>query len=175
MAEDSSFTMTKSSEISVEHYEGMLWHQHHSPFLVEYGDLQERLAEIREIKPEAEWPLRERLIKPVRGDLPVEFVEAAKRLYEALRAYNEASRAYAEVRRAYNEAARAYNEACRAWDEAGRAWDEAFRAWDEAGRAWDEAFRAYRILYKKHQATIEKLHAKECLNDCPWDGETIFS
>ena len=130
--------MTKSSEIS-ETYEGMLWHQHHDPFLVEYGDLQERLDEIHRIKDKNEWPLRERLIKPVKGDLPVELVEAAKRAYEAH------------------------------W-----AWDEAGRACNEAGQACNEAERAYRILYKKHQAAIEALHAKEC-TDCPWDGKTIFA
>lgn len=131
----------------------MVWHAYHAGSLCQYVDIEARRAQIEKIKPERELPTRRRLMKPVVGELPKEFVDACV-------AYDTAQDAW--------EAA---------WDTAQDAWKAAWGTVQDAWvAAWDtvqDAWVARKVSYVKHLPTIEALHAIEC-PDCPWDGETIF-
>jgi hypothetical protein len=149
----------------------LVWHAYHADSLCQLVDLEARREEIERIKPKHELPTRRRLMKPVVGQLPEEFVAACQAWDEARRVYTEARQACDEAWRAYTEAR--YDEACQAWDEAWQACDEARQACDKAWRAYTEAYRARDEAYRKHLPEIERLHTEQC-PDCPWDGETIF-
>jgi DNA-binding transcriptional regulator PaaX len=165
----------------------MVWHAYHAGSLCQLVDLEDRREKIERIKSKHELPTRRRLMKPVVGQLPEEFVAACWAYDEARRACDEAWRAYAEARQTRAKACRAYDEACWAYDEVRRAYDEVRQTWakvcrayDEVRRAYDEACwaygearRAYDEAYHKHLPEIERLHTEQC-PDCPWDGETIF-
>ena len=128
----------------------MVWHAFHAGSLCQMVDLEARRAEIEEIKPPNELPTRRRLMKPVIGQLPMEFVGAC----EAWEATREAAWEAWEAAREAREAA---------W---GTAREAREAAWGTAREAWEAA-------YTKHKAEIERLHAVECPN-CPWDGESIL-
>jgi len=94
---------------------GMFWHVHHD-YLCEYCyDYDERVEYIKKNKPKNEIETRLRLMKPVKGKLPKEFVEACKK----------------------------YEEACKKYEEACKKRDEAYKKWKEAGKKLDEAYRKY--------------------------------
>lgn len=57
----------------------MVWHAYHAETLCQYVDLKARRAQIEELKPEHELPTRRRLMKPVVGELPQEFVAACEK------------------------------------------------------------------------------------------------
>ena len=131
------------------------WHIHHTILFEALTEpIENRIKYIKENKPKNEIKLRLKLLKPVKGKLPKEVVEAYK---------------------ARDEAYKAWDEAHKAWDEAyNKAWDEAYKAWDEADKARVEAYKARDEATEKYKDKIEALHRVECKN-CPWDGRTIFS
>ena len=93
----------------------MFWHVHHD-YLCEYCyDYDERVRYIKKNKPENEVKTRLRLMKPVKGKLPKEFVEADKKR----------------------------DEAWKKRDEAWKKWDEAYEKREEACKKWEEAYRKY--------------------------------
>ncbi len=102
-------------------------------------------AGIRNHEPEPEARLWIGLIKPVRGPLPPEVLEAA--------------RIVDETREALLKAMGPNNVAARAEPEL---------------RASVKAWNAHMRSLAHHEAEIEALHKVECPN-CPWDGKTIFS
>ena len=113
-------------------YTGMVLHNHHSGFLVEWTwSINERIDFINKHKPEKERPLRTELLKPLKGKLPEELVDAAQACAEALQACAKARQ------KTYTGAGEACN-----------------RAW----RAYTEAEQAYREIYAKHLPLIEALH-----------------
>ena len=88
------------------------WHVHHNVLIEPLTEpLSTRRAYIKEHKPKSEQALRLRLLKTVRGKLPVAYVEAWKAYDKAWKAYDEARKAYDEVWRVYDEARKAYDEA----------------------------------------------------------------
>ena len=130
------------------------WHVHHDD-LVEplWGPIEKRIDYIKKNKPASEQKLRLRLLKPVRGQLPIAVVEAWE--------------AHLQARAAYDQARATYDQAGEAYGQAGEAYGQAEAAYDQAGAAY------YQVL-AGHTDEINALHAQEC-PDCPWDGKTIFS
>ncbi len=147
---------------------GMFWHIHHN-VLCEWSDnIKERIEYIKKEKPKNEIKERLRLMQPVKGKLPDEFIEANK-------ARNEAYKAWDKANKAWDKAYTARNEAYKAWDKANKAWDKANKAWDKANKARNEAYTALKEAYKKHKTEIEALHKQECPNcSCSWDGKQIY-
>ena len=123
---------------------GLYWHVHHN-ILVEWCyDYKERVEAIKGYKPQNEIETRLRLLKPVKGRLPKDLVEAWQKYVEAWRKYVEA------------------DQKC---DEAYQKRVEAYQKYDEARQKCDEALL-------KHKPLLEKLHAKEC--GCKeWNGKEI--
>ena len=82
---------------------GMFWHVHHD-VLVEYcHSYDERKEFILKNKPESERDLRLKLMQPVKGELPVELVEAWKKYDEAREKFDEAWKKYDEARKKFDE------------------------------------------------------------------------
>ena len=81
------------------------WHIHHD-VLVEplIEPIENRIKFIKENKLKDEIKLRLKLMKPVKGKLPEEFVEASQKYVEARQKYVEESQKYVEVRQKYVEA-----------------------------------------------------------------------
>ncbi len=65
------------------------WHVHHDCLVEFCYNYNERQKHILKFKPESERELRLRLFQPVRGELPVQFVEARRDYDEAYRACAE--------------------------------------------------------------------------------------
>ena len=72
--------------------EGLAWHVWHNRLLSWCHDIAKRREDINVIKPKDELPIRHRLLKRVRGDLPKEVAEACLKRNEAYRV--EASNAH---------------------------------------------------------------------------------
>ena len=122
------------------------WHIHHDVLVEPLTEpIENRIDFIKQDKPKAEIVLRLKLLKPVKGKLPIEVVKAWE-------AHNKAEEAYHKVREAYHKAEEAY---------------------DKAWEAYDKAWEAYNEVLIKNKKYIEELHNKEC-PDCPWDGKSIF-
>jgi hypothetical protein len=66
------------------------WHGHHNRLISWFETREERVKEIHDNKPEREWELRERLLKPVEGELPEELVTARTAYETAWTAYDTA-------------------------------------------------------------------------------------
>jgi len=148
---------------------------HHLLFEPLVEPIEVRLKYIEKCKPKDEIPVRRRLLKEVDADLlPNEVVSVGRAYKDAWRAYKDAERAYGDAGRAYGDAGRAYKDAWRAYKDAERAYDDAWRAYDDARRAYSDAWRAYEGVLIKHATELEALHKQICVDDCPWDGKTIF-
>lgn len=91
---------------------GIFWHVHHDTLLEWSDNIQERIDYIKKEKPKHEIETRLKLLKPVKGRLPAEFVKAEK--------------SYDKSRKAYHKAREAYNKAYEAYDKAREAYDKAF-------------------------------------------------
>ena len=129
------------------------WHIHHDTLLEPLTEpLKNRIDYIKENKPKEEIALRLKLLKPVKGKLSKELVEAGKKCDEAGKKYNEARKKY---------------------DEAGKKCDEAGKKYNEERKKYDEERKKYDEAGKKYEPQLEALHKKECPN-CTWDGKTIF-
>ncbi len=131
------------------------WHIHHLALLEwSYWPLNTRAAVIAEYKPEREVETRLRLMRPVRGELPAEVVEAGRQVAEAVILYQKADDwVCGEGYRPHSTAAR-----------------DARR---KASTAWQDAEEAFVRIQATHADAINALHRAEC-PDCPWDGTTIF-
>jgi len=126
------------------------WHLHHDQLCEPIREpIANRIDYILTTKPEAEWALRLRLLRPIRSEIPA---------------------AVDKARAAYDKAWAAYDKALAARDTAWAAYDTAWAASDKALAAYATAWAAY----DKAQAApaVLALHAIEC-PDCPWDGQTI--
>jgi len=147
------------------------WHIHHE-ILVEAltEPLKNRIKYIKEEKPEDEIELRLKLIKPVKGKLPSEFVKA----YQV---WNKARQAQAKADQAWDKACQAGAKAYQVWAKADQAWDKAYQVWDKAYQVWNKACqagaKAGAKALRKNMPALEKLHKKEC--GCGWNGKTIFT
>lgn len=130
---------------------GSYWHVHHDTLMEWCHDYDERLTYIKRYKPASEQELRIKLFRPVKGQLPSEFIETAV-------AYNKAGIAHNKAIATHNKVK--YN------NKTEMACDKTRTAYCEAGRAYDRMC----LVYKEE---IETLHKKECPN-CPWDGVSIF-
>jgi len=143
------------------------WHIHHE-ILVEAltEPLENRIKYIKDYKPEDEIELRLRLIKPVKGKLPSEFVKAYQVWDKACQARDKAYQVWAK-------ACQVWAKADQAWDKARQAWDKAEQAREEACQAWVKAEQALIKALEDNMPALEKLHKKEC--GCGWNGKTIFT
>lgn len=146
------------------------WHVHHDT-LVEplRRPIQERRAYIRLSKPAEEIKIRLRLLKLVRGPVPLPLLEAWAAYRKAWAAYRKAG--YEKADAAYHKAA--LEKPWRAYENAAMACDKASVAYEKAWAAYYKALTAYYKAGAACQEDIERLHAEECPN-CPWDGKTIF-
>ena len=140
---------------------GFFWHVHHNE-LVEWSDnIQERIDYINKDKPKQEIALRLKLLQPVNGKLPDEYVKADEARVKAYEARDKADEAWEARVKA---------------DEAYEARDKAYEARVKAYKAYEARVKAYKAWEKareKYKSQIEELHNKECPN-CPWNGTTIF-
>ena len=110
--------------------------------------LARRVDFVRTFKPRNEVPIRLKWMRPVKGKLPIEVVEAEKAFREAEKACT------GTYRKIYEEAGKAYG---------------------EVGKAYGEAEKAYEETIERNRPEIEKLHREECPG-CPWDWDqgTLF-
>ena len=130
---------------------GFYWHVHHDILLEWCYDYGERVKFIKNYKPKNEIKTRLKLLKPVKGKLPQELVEAGQKCDEAWLKYKEAGQKYNEAGQKYEEAQQKYNEA----------WLEYY-----------EARQKYNEALAKNKKKIEALHKKEC--GCKeWNGKRI--
>jgi uncharacterized coiled-coil DUF342 family protein len=137
---------------------GFYWHVHHDKLCEYCYDYDERVNYIKTDKPMNEIQTRLRLMKPVREELPMEFVEAGKK-------WDEACKKWVETHEKLYEAGKKWDEACKKWNEARKKWVEACEKCDEAREKWNEA-------YKKYASQLETLHKKEC--GCKeWNGKEL--
>lgn len=91
------------------------WHVHHDKLAEPLtGPLKNRISYIKREKPKNERALRLRLIKRVRGKLPVGLVKARAAYNKARAAYDKARSAYVKVWAAYNKAVQDNTPALRA-------------------------------------------------------------
>ena len=131
------------------------WYFHiHHDILVEplTEPIKNRIKFIKENKPKDEIKLRLKLMKPVKGKLPKEFIEAGQKYVEAGQKYVKAEQKYDEARQKYVEAGQKYFEVELKYFEARQKFDEA---------------------RQKYEPQIIALHKKECPN-CPWKNGSIF-
>jgi len=152
------------------------WHSGHS-HLVTFLTAKEAAARrkfIREQKPENERELRLRLMKRVKGELPLAVAKAKAAWDKANAAWNKANVERNKAMAAWNKANVERNKAVAAWNKAYVAWDKAYVAWDKAYAALAKAYVAWDKAVADNMPALEVLHAKECKN-CPWGGETIFT
>ena len=87
------------------------WHLHHNSlidFLTE--PIENRIKYIKENKPKAEIELRLKLLKPIKGKLPEEYIKAWQKFYEAKQKYDEAKLKYQEAGQKHEEAWKKYYE-----------------------------------------------------------------
>ena len=71
------------------------WHIHHTTLMEPLTEpIKNRIAFIKSDKPKHERKTRLRLMKPVKGKLPVKLIEARDAHYEARDAYDKARDAY---------------------------------------------------------------------------------
>jgi len=134
------------------------WHIHHD-LLVEplTNNIEQRREFIRQYKPKHEQALRLRLLKPVKGQLPAEVVEAGKAWLASGQAYDDATARWIfAMDHAPEDARAAYDELCRTATISANKWCE------------------YVEALKRHAKEVEALHRQECPG-CPWNGRTIFS
>jgi hypothetical protein len=76
---------------------GFFWHVHHDKLLEWCYDYDERVNYIKTEKPSNEIQTRLRLMKPVREELPKEFVKAYKKWVEADKKWVEARKEWDEA------------------------------------------------------------------------------
>ncbi len=119
----------------------------------------ERVKYIEERKPENEKEIRLRLMKPVLGELPTEFINMCQELGIATQKHDAA----------YQEHVR--TNLVRGGTEE---YDAALKKYDETFKKYDAAYEVCIKMREKYKSIVEELHTQECPN-CPWDGETIFS
>lgn len=78
------------------------WHIHHGVLIERLaGSIKTRLAYIKANKPQEEQELRQRLLKKVKGQLPLQFIQAWKTLDQAWRAFDQAWDALEQARETY--------------------------------------------------------------------------
>jgi len=124
------------------------FHIHHEILLEALTEpLKNRIKYIKGTKPEDEIELRLKLIKPVKGKLPSEFIKAEQEREEAYQA----------------------------WVKANQAWVKANQALYEANQALDKAYQAWVKAFTDNMPALEKLHKVEC--GCAYDfkKKTIFT
>lgn len=145
----------------------LAWHVHHD-VVVEpvLAPLEERREQIRDCKPEAEVPLRLRLLKEVRGNLPDAVEQAALAACQAWAACLLA-------RAAHRSTWAACLLASAARELAKDAFQEASAAYGLADAVYGKAQVAYGRALRDNMPAVLALHAVEC-PDCPWDGQSIF-
>lgn len=135
------------------------WHIHHEGWLCEplTQPIEERIRFIQMYKQKAEVPIRLRLLKQVKGEVPPALSQIFALYEDAYVAWKQADAA------AWKQVDAA------AWKQADAAWEQTCDAWKQVGAAWERLDAAYMEVLPE----LEALHRKECLN-CPWDGQTIF-
>jgi len=150
------------------------WHIHHDILLEPLTEpIENRIKFIKENKPKDEIKLRLKLLKPVKGKLPLERDEVRQKYDEARQKCDEVRQKYDEVRQKYDEARQKCDEAWQKCDEAWQKYDEARQKYNEARQKCNEAWQKYDEVRQKYKSQIEVLHKKECPN-CPWTGSSIF-
>jgi len=118
------------------------FHIHHDILMeILTEPLENRIKYIKDYKPEDEIELRLKLIKPVKGKLPSELIEADQARAKAYQAQVKAYQARAKEDQV--------------WAEADQAWVKAYSVWVLADQARVKA-------YQDNMPALEKLHKVEC-------------
>jgi hypothetical protein len=147
------------------------WHGHHGGLLFVSNNHLERFHYIKHNKSACEVPLRLRLFKRVKGQLPLEVVQAGTAYVEARQAWQDALKHQNRLREQIDFYTRQSRVDIKAFE---TRLDEASIACDEANNTLHSARVKLIEIVLSHSEEITALHAIECKN-CPWDGETIFT
>jgi hypothetical protein len=140
---------------------GWVWHCHHEILCEPLTEpIEARIAYIRREKPKEEVALRLRLLKPLRGPLPVALVQARA-------AYDQARAAYHQAWAASETAWAASETAWAASAQARAAYHQAWAASAQARAASETARAAAAQARAASETELRALHAEEC-PDCPW-------
>jgi ArsR family metal-binding transcriptional regulator len=139
-----------------------VWHCQHNVLLEPLTEpLEEIIDYIKKNKPKEEIDLRLKLLKEVKGELPLELIKAGKEYDKAWKKYDEAWEEHHEAEKKRNEA-----------------WDKRLEAWkkrDEAWRKLDEAWETYDYTLRKYLPQLKTLHQKECGCGYDFKRNTIFT
>jgi hypothetical protein len=140
------------------------WHVHHRTLVEPLTEpIEKRVAYIRATKPQTEIETRLRLLKPVKGSLPAELIEAWKEFWTVNQYVQQIER------QLHNSPFRPPNVS----DPISGNWNvDPYKVRLEQESAYRE--KRYFDALRMHAPEIEALHKVEC-PDCPWDGRTIFS
>jgi hypothetical protein len=156
------------------------WHIHHMILVEpEAQPIKERIKYIKEYKSQGEIETRLRLLKPVKGELPVAVLSAGKSYAKALVTLHKAFAADEKACNAANKADAACIEnpksakARKAYNKAKRFSSRMFAANMRARRVYNTEETAYDQAILGNYPALKALHRQECPN-CPWDGKTIF-
>ena len=85
------------------------WHIHHDTLVETLTEpIENRIKYIKENKPKSEIALRLKLLRPVKGKLPKEFIEARNEHDEANKRYHEALEKYIEAWNKRDKACKKY-------------------------------------------------------------------
>jgi len=129
------------------------WHIHHSTLLEPLTEpLGNRIEYIKKYKPEDEQELRLKLIKPVKGKIPIKVAKAGKASDKAWTASDKAWEASVKARKAY---------------------DKVREASAKVREAYAKAWEAY--VKTLNSAAIKKLHKKQCGCFYDFKRKTIFT
>lgn len=152
------------------------WHIHHDVLLEPLVEpIAIRQAYILSFKPPHEVALRLRLLREVKGQLPLPVIEAGDAYTHAWVAYSRVGAIYTQAKIAYHRRRAAYRQG-QAVDAYNRAWDAYDReraAYIQAGDAYTHTWVAYNLALVTHSTEIEALHSLECPH-CLWDGTSII-
>jgi hypothetical protein len=147
------------------------WHIHHETLVEPATEpIENRIRYIRNYKQPSEVGTRLRLLKPVKGKLPVAITKAWDAYVKTQALRQVASNHLDKARRAQEAASTLY----RKNGNRQKALDEAFSVYAAARDAADQTWTTFDQLTRgKCPEALNALHRKECKN-CPWDGKTIF-
>ena len=141
--------MSKPKDLLVAHM------GHDAPWLQikNQKEVEDRITDIKKLKPEHERPLRLKLLKIVKEPLPPELDNA----------YAAGVKAYV----ALGKANVAWRKANVAWVNADAAWANADETWKKAGAAWKKADAAWQIAITSPEGIA--FHQQVC--GCAWTPE----
>ncbi len=170
----------------------IVWHGYHDCLLMPTDDLEDRITYIKQNKLHNQLSLRLRLIKPVKGRLPEDVLQAGMEFVDVYYKLGQSNKRVHDAHIALQLA--------RGWpkglplDTSNKdpLYAEKFKEQVEKikklkvrinrlntynskiAQKSEDAINHFNEMVKVHYGEIMELHKAEC-QDCPWDGHTIFA